>query len=167
MKKADSPKTLLAAFIVCLMAAACSKAPVPEIEGTSYGKPLEQTQTLSISELVKRPDHFSGKRVRVKGLVTGVCQHKGCWLEISEENGPASVRFKVRDGVMVFPRDSPGKLADAEGIVRKVELDLKATIAFRKHEAEERGAAFDPASVKESMSMVMLDGIGAVLSESR
>ncbi len=171
--------TNLIAICVFLLLAACSKAPdsgtassagnpAPAKKGTAYGKPfLRDTRKVLLTELVNDPDRFNGKRVRVTGLVTAVCQNKGCWIAISDEDGPASVRFKVKDGVMVFPQSAPGKIAEAEGTVRKIELDLKETIAFKKHEAEELGEPFDPASVKEPMSMVMLDGIGAVLTDSR
>ncbi len=159
--------TLTMTCCAILLAAACGKSPATEKKGTAYGEPLSNAPKVALSELVKRPDVYVGKRIRVDGLVTKVCQKRGCWIAISEEDGPASVRFKVTDGVIVFPQNAPGKLVSAEGTVRKIELDLKQTRAYLKHHADEEGRAFDPASVKKPMSMVRLDGISAVLTASR
>jgi hypothetical protein len=159
--------TLTTICCVTFLAAACGKAPAPGQKGTAYGEPLSDAPKVALSEIVSRPDDYVGKRIRVDGIVTKVCQMRGCWIAISEEDGPASLRFKVTDGVIVFPQNAPGQRVAAEGTVRKIELDLKQTRTYLKHEADEEGRTFDPSSVKKPMSMVRLDGISAVLTASR
>ena len=74
-----------------------------------------------------------------------------------------SIRFKVKDGTMVFPLSAKGQTAVAEGVVRKIPLDLETSRKYMAHQAEEKGEPFDPDSVKEPVIIVRLDGTGAVL----
>jgi hypothetical protein len=58
------------------------------------------------------------------------------------------VRLKVNDGDMVFPKESIGKTAVAEGTFKKIELTREQALARAKHEAEEKGRKFEAASRK-------------------
>jgi hypothetical protein len=77
------------------------------------------------------------------------------------------IRFKVRDGVMVFPMSAKGKYAVAEGLVRKIPLSLQQTKRYLAHQAEEKGESFDPSTVTSAITLIRLDGIGAVLREKK
>jgi hypothetical protein len=109
------------------------------------------------------PDPFVDKIVQVKGKVTEVCQMMGCWMQLVE--GGQSIRVKVNDGDIVFPKTSIGKTAVAEGRLRKLELTKDQAVARARHEAEERGTKFDPESVKSGATIYQIQGSGAVISE--
>ena len=169
-----------AVHIVCLalLAAACGEAPPANAPapaapaaaasaGTVYGKPLAAAETISVSDLVRRAAELDGKPVRVEGRVADVCAKRGCWIKVAEEDGPASVVFKVQDGVMVFPMSAKGQWAVADGTVRRTELSLDQTRARLAEEAKEAGRPFDPASVTEPKVSVRLDGIGANLTDRK
>ncbi len=136
------------------------------VTGTVYGGGVQIVEVTKIATIQADPQAWSGKRVRVEGEVLDVCQMAGCWFEMREEGG-ARIRFKVRDGIMVFPQTAKGSHAVAEGIVRTIQLDLDQTRRYLAHDAEEAGREFDPASVTAPMLVVRLDGAGAVLSGSR
>lgn len=136
--------------------------------GTVYGKGVECTLAVKVSELSDDIDSYVGKRVRVEGLVTGVCAKRGCWFEMaSDREFAAPLLFKVQDGVMVFPMSMKGKWAVADGVVRKMELDLEQTRRYLAHKAEESGEAFDPATVTTPLTRVRLDGVGAVVRDAK
>ena len=137
-----------------------------EVAGTKYGAGITLHDTTAVSEILKNPEAWVGKRVRVEGEVSDVCQMRGCWFELKGESGQG-MKFKVVDGVMEFPKDSTGKHAVAEGTVRLIPLSLEQTKKVKQHEAEEQGKPFDPASVTKAETLVRLDGIGAVLSEKK
>lgn len=137
------------------------------LQGTVYGKGVALTTTTKVSELRANPDAFVGKRVRVEGLVTDVCPMRGCWFNMAGDKVGSSLRFKVKDGVMVFPMSAKGKYAVAEGVVRKIPLNLDQTRRALAHEAEEKGEKFDPASVTKPITLVRLDGVGAVLADKK
>jgi hypothetical protein len=65
--------------------------------------------------------------------------------------------------VIVFPQESSGKSAVAEGVVIVRELTKEQAMARAAHHAEEQGLAFDSTSVTGPETVVMINGEGAVL----
>ncbi len=135
-------------------------------EGKAYGAPLENEAVVTIAQVMDDPKAFEGKFVRVKGMVTDVCTKRGCWFEMAGERPGMKMRFKVRDGDMVFPPSAKGKQAVAEGKVSVNTLSLEDTRKFEAHMAEDAGKEFDPESVTEPMVIIQLEGRGAVIAEA-
>jgi 2-keto-4-pentenoate hydratase len=129
------------------------------------GKPLELKEPVPISELTASPDAYLDKTVQVKGKVTEVCQMMGCWMALADPATGKSIRIKVEDGEIVFPKDAPGKTAIAEGKLVKLSLTRDQAIAQARHEAEEQGRKFDPKSVKGPSVTYQIQGRGAVLMD--
>jgi hypothetical protein len=133
-------------------------------EGKSYGEPLTGTDTVKISQLLSDPDDYLDKVVRVEGLVTGVCEKRGCWLSIaSEDEEFKEIRVKVDDGVIVFPLEAKGKHAIAEVVFVKIEMSMEQTLKYREHQAKEHGEDFDPGTVTEPLVFYQIKGSGAVI----
>jgi RecJ-like exonuclease len=107
-------------------------------------------------------DRLVGKTVQVKGKVTEVCQMAGCWMNLTDDQGNL-LRIKVEDGDIVFPKDSVGKMAIAEGKLEKQQMTRQQLIAAAKHEAAESGRTFDPQTVKAGKTIYLLAGAGAVI----
>ena len=133
---------------------------------TQYGEPLSPAQTVRIGDLVSDPERYVDRRVKVEGLVQDVCPAKGCWVDIIAAQSTETVRFKVQDDVIVFPATARGKEIVAEGILRKHELNHRAAVRWMRHLAEEKGEAFDPASVTGPMEFYQIEGLGAQVSEA-
>jgi hypothetical protein len=136
-------------------------------DGHAYGEELALTDGVTIAELLADPAAFEGQSVHVEGMITDVCPKRGCWFEMAGENAGEKLRFKVEDGVMVFPVNAKGKYAVAEGTVVVDQLTLEETVEHLAHQAEEQGTEFDPASVTEPLRIVRLDGSGAVIRDAR
>ena len=130
---------------------------------TRLGKPLSLKQTVPISALAESPEQHVGKMVQVKGKVSDLCQKMGCWMNLADTATGKTVRIKVRDGEIVFPKSAVGKMAIAEGQFAKLELSEEQAIAIAKHEAEENGRKFDPASIKGPKTIYQINGVGAVI----
>ncbi len=142
-------------------------AAVLDIAGTKYGAGVTLKDNTVVSQILANPEAWAGKRVRVEGDVADVCQMAGCWMEVTGDQPGKKIKFKVTDGDIVFPKDSAGKHAIAEGTVRLIPLSLEQTRKVKQHEADEQGKPFDPNSVTAPETLVRLDGIGAVLSEKK
>ena len=127
------------------------------------GKPLTLKQPTPIPTLTSDPAPYLGKLVLVKGKITEVCQMMGCWMALVDPESGKTIRIKVEDGEIVFPKDGAGKTATAEGKFTKTELSKDQTVSYLKHLAEENGKKFDPATVKEGMTLYQLAGQGAVI----
>lgn len=98
------------AIVLGLVASLGAQAP-----GKVYGAGVSVANAVAVQMLLDHPDRYVGKTVRVDGTVSAVCQSMGCWLEMSDPAIGRGVRFKVKDGVVVFPRDAAGRKASAEG----------------------------------------------------
>jgi hypothetical protein len=127
------------------------------------GKPLTLPQPTPIPALVADPAPYVGKVVQVKGKIAEVCQKAGCWMVLADPESGKTVRVKVKDGEIVFPKDAAGKMAIAEGKFARIEMTKEQAVAYLKHVAEENGKPFDAASVKSGMTLYQLAGQGAVI----
>jgi len=141
--------------------------PEVTLPGTKYGGGVTLPTSVQISELMANPDKWVGQRVRVEGDVEDVCRMRGCWFALKSDKPGQTLKFKVTDGVMTFPVTAIGKHAVAEGQVRKMPMDLEQTRKVLAHEAQEQGRPFDPASVQAPMTLVRLDGLGAVIQDGK
>ena len=158
--------------LMLAVAAGCGDSPSGDADQASlpetvYGKGVECTLALKVSELTDNIERYVGQRVRVEGLVTDVCPKRGCWIRLASDREYESLLFKVQDGVIVFPLSMKGKYAVADGVARRVELDLEQSRRYLAHKAEEKGEAFDPATVKAPITYVRLDGVGAVVRDRK
>lgn len=126
------------------------------------GKPLTLKKPSPVADILARPADYVGKTVQVRGKVTEVCQMMGCWMNLAGDNGK-SIRIKVNDGEIEFPKDAPGRMAVAEGKLTKIEMTRAEAVAEAKHEAEEAGRKFNPASIKGGLTVYQIQGTGAVI----
>jgi hypothetical protein len=156
MKKAS-----IAAAIGCaLLGAGAAVAAVVHV-----GAAVTVAEPTPIAAILAAPADHVGRTVRVEGEVSGVCTHKGCWMDIAEEAG-RRLRIKVEDGVLVFPAESRGERAVAQGKVTVEELSREQYVAWHKHLAAEGGEPFDEAAVGDGpFRLVQLAGEGADIGE--
>jgi hypothetical protein len=142
------------------VAMACALAVVSAGEPASYGEALVLEQALPIGDLLADPDSWVGKRVRVEGEITDVCPRAGCWIDIGGGRS-GTIRFKVDDGVIVFPVEAEGRGVVAEGTLVRLELTEEQAVARARHLAEEKGEAFDPSTVEPPYVYYQIRGKGA------
>jgi len=145
-------------------AAAPVTAPAP---GKTFGAGVSVAEVTSISKILATPEAFKDKTVKVEGMVLDVCPKRGCWFEIAGEATGQKLKFKVVDGEMVFPVDSKGMYAQAQGKVSVKELTLEESKQHAEYEAKEYGKTYDPASVTKPTLIVRLDGTGAVFRDKK
>jgi hypothetical protein len=133
MNRITEPVAVLAIASVVTLSAAVEK----------FGKPLTVKETTKISDIYANPDKFQAKRVKVEGSIVDVCTEEGCWIALTEKSSdkdakPAQLlRFKVEDGVIVFPTSVKGKTAVAEGIIAVTKAaDGKVSILLKGEGAE-------------------------------
>ncbi len=141
--------------------------PVATLEGKVYGKGVTQPTSVSIAAIMKTPSAYAGKTVRVEGLVVDVCSKRGCWVELAGEAPGQKLKFKVDDGVMVFPMTARGKYAVAQGVVEVNKLSLEETRKSALHVASEKGKKLDPKTITEPRTVVRLAGTGAVVRDKK
>ena len=92
-------------------------------EETKLGAGVTLKEATPIASLIDKPADYVGKKVRIDGVATAVCEMMGCWMAVAPENGAkdATVRLKVEDnGPIKFPVSAKGKKVSAEGIFEEI-----------------------------------------------
>ena len=109
-----------------------------ETAGKTYGEAMPANpKPLALSTAMKTVDDFIGKPVKLSGRVGLVCQAKGCWMMLTDND--SSVRVKFGNDAFFIPKDSKGEAV----VFGKLEL-IVMNPAHAKHMAEDAGVA--PAS---------------------
>ncbi len=115
------------------IALAVASPTAADAKGKVFGDGVKLKTPMPIEALKASPSVWVGKTVRADGVVTGVCEKAGCWMELSDEKTGKGVRFKVEDGVIVFPLTARGRKASAEGVFEEVVVTPEEQ---KKHERE-------------------------------
>ena len=130
-----------------------------------FGKGVtDPADTVPISQLLSNPDKYLDKTVRVSGVVVGVCEKRGCWMDLASDQEFQTLQIKVNDGEIVFPMDLMGETAVAEGVFTGIPMTLEQTCSYLESEAKCQGKEFDRASVKGPTTFYRLNGLGAVVT---
>ncbi len=108
-------------MVVAVMALAAGAAVAGEKK--AYGDGVTLEASVPITQLMGSPNEYVGKKVRVEGVISGVCKKRGCWMQVSDPESGESVRIKVEDGVIVFPYTAMGHEAVAEGVFTAIPVE--------------------------------------------
>lgn len=128
-----------------------------------YGKPLTLKEETKISAILANPEHFKGKRVRVRGIVLDVCPKVGCYLRLKGDQKFQELMFKVDEGVIVFPPSVRGSEAIVEGVLAIKTFSEQEQREMCPIEALALNRKFDPAKIHGSIKVIRIDGLGADL----
>ena len=126
-----------------------------------YGKEITLKETTKVSEIIANPEKYNGKKILVEGPIVDVCKERGCWIKIGSDKEFESIRFKVDDGVIVFPMEIKGKNTRAEGVLSYKIYSVEELIKSGEEHAKEEGTTFDPSTVKGPKTVLQIKGEGA------
>jgi hypothetical protein len=85
-------------------------------------------------KVLEKTGTFTGK---VKGLVTGVCQKKGCWMQLGSNSSEKELFVKFKEYGVFMPFDLTGKEVVVEGIAAME----TTSVQMLKHYAMDAGAS--------------------------
>ncbi len=126
----------------------------------SYGTTLTGAEALTVDALLADRHIYLDQTVEVTGIVVGVCEKRGCWINIGGSDGKA-VRFKVNDGEIVFPMSAKGSVVRAEGVWTRNVISVEQLREMEAKHAAEAGEDFDPETITEPIINWQLKGLGA------
>ncbi len=105
-------------------------------EDQAFGKPLLGLSPTTLQIVLAQPRH--GKLVRLEGTIDGVCQSKGCWLELRQGTRAVHVTFEAYS--FFVPKDARGKACVLEGRVM-VKQPVPEEVAHKKAEGASAASA--------------------------
>ena len=112
-----------------------------------YGNMSKTDKVYGVDELINNRDHYLNSIVKIEGVIEEVCPMRGCWLQVSGESDNKKIRFKVKDGDIVFPLSSRGRKVVAEGQFSVLTLNKQQAKNWKKHLATEKGIDIDTANI--------------------
>ncbi|MBK8819853.1 MAG: DUF4920 domain-containing protein [Saprospiraceae bacterium] len=105
--------------------------------GKYFGEKIEEDGAISYDSLLVAIKSADSVETKVTGLVSGVCQTKGCWMDIvSEKDSTAESMFvEFKDYAFFMPKDLAGTKVVISG---KAYRDV-TSVEDLKHYAEDEG----------------------------
>lgn len=152
-------------MILTILAIAASGVVVAG-DGTVYGDGVTLDKAIPIETVLAKPGDYVGKKVRVDGIITGVCKNRGCWMQVSDENGNG-LRIKVEDGVIVFPATSTGHRASAEGVFEAIPVQAEQADHDAKGEESHSGCAKSKAAQNAAVSSAVSSAVKPGCAKSK
>lgn len=84
--------------------------PVPAPAAMKLGQAIDANATSArLADIAKEPRKFEKATIATTGTVTAVCQHRGCWMELKDDQSEAHIRMAGH--AFGVPRTAAGKKA--------------------------------------------------------
>lgn len=124
-----------------------------------FGAGITEGAATPIADALKAPEQFTGKTVRLEAPITGVCQTKGCWMQLGSQQPTVFVKFK--DYAFFVPKDASGRTAIVEGVMTMKQETVEQT----KHYLEDAGKHEEAAKVTEGRKLYHFMATGVAISK--
>lgn len=117
--------TLLTSFLSASLWAADTKV---------FGAGDFSGEPVKLTTLLKEFDKYKDKKVVLTAQVEQVCQKKGCWVKVEDEN--VSVRAIMKDHAFSVPQELQHKTVKLEGKMVQKEIPVNAVKHFMRDEGK-------------------------------
>ena len=119
----------------------------PSVEYDKYGAEITPEDAISVEALLALAGQ-EALNLKVEGVIEEVCQMKGCWMTLRNDQG-ANVRVTFKDYGFFVPKDISGSEVIIEGIASEEVLDEDVA----RHYAEDGGKEYDE-SMRNTITFV-------------
>ncbi len=146
-------------IVTALIALSCNaQSPKEVIDGKMYfGEKIQADNAIDISKSIVDLEDGQEKKVKIKGTIESVCQAKGCWMNIMDNNDE-SVFVKFKDYGFFVPKDASGKTVIVSGVLS----NTITSVDELRHYAEDEGASKEEIAAITDPKMelkMMADGV--------
>ncbi|MEP0987417.1 DUF4920 domain-containing protein [Ekhidna sp.] len=131
-------------LILLVLAVACS---TPQEKFSTHGEVITSEKYLSTAEFLAQVNKEE-ENYKVRGVIEEVCQMKGCWMVLKNDQG-ANIRVTFKDYGFFVPKDISGREVIVEGVANKEVLEEDVA----RHYAEDGGKEYDE-SMRNAISFV-------------
>lgn len=143
-------------------AAAAAQAAAPKLDPAlfdHFGAGITEGATVSVAAMLQNPKQHLDQTVRLRGLITEVCQSKGCWMHLGTQESPVMVKFL--DYAFFVPKDASGRMTIVEGT-----LSMKQeTVEETRHYLEDAGKHDEAKRVTEGRKILFFMASGAAIEK--
>ncbi len=158
--------SLLLFLISTTILFSCKNKTIPTLieSGKSYyGEKISAKNAISYDALLKKLEtQESIDNIKVKGTIDGVCQAKGCWMNMvsTSDKNAESMFVKFKDYGFFMPLDASGSTVIVEGRVYKEETSVEEL----RHYAEDEGQSAEQiAAITKPVTELKFMAYGVIL----
>ena len=137
-------------------------AAIPTDGVLKRGAPIGKSKKVSLAKIMKKPEKYAGKMVRVEGVIVRSCKMEGCWMELAPTADAKSVRVKFKDHQFFIPLNSAGAMAKAEGVFSVKTLSKEEV----DHLMNDDGAKFDNINADGTVTEISFEASGVELAKA-
>ena len=154
---------------IALFLVACSGTPKGEViesengvaKVLSFGEKIDQQNVIAYDEMLTQMGNTDSLRTKVVGTVEGVCQAKGCWMNIVSENPNQPEMFvKFKDYGFFMPKDISGKKVVMDGYAFK---EVTSVDELRHYAEDEGKSAEEIAAITQPKEELKFMASGVLL----
>lgn len=127
-----------------LLLVACTTS---SIKYASFGEEIKAENAIETSALIAQVNEKESV-FKVSGTIEEVCQMKGCWMTLKNEEG-ANIRVTFKDYGFFVPKDISGKQVIIEGVAKKEVLEEE----LAQHYADDSGVEYNE-SMRNAITFV-------------
>lgn len=136
-------------------------AAIPTDGVLKRGAAIGDAKQVSLAKVMKDPAKYSGKLLRVEGVIVRSCKQEGCWAELAPDKDSKSVRVTMKDHAFFIPLQSAGALAKAEGVFSVKTLSKEHV----DHLIKDDGAKFDNRNADGTVTEISFEATGIELKK--
>lgn len=106
--------------------------PTVSSDAKIYGASDFAAPTVKLSKVLQDFETYKNQTVSVEGKVAQVCEQKGCWIRIEDQN--ISVRAIMKGHAFSVPKELKNKKVKITGIMEQKELPVNVVRHYMKDE---------------------------------
>jgi hypothetical protein len=154
---------ILAVFAIVVFLTACKSNPTTSSDMKSFGAGVSHPENpAAFADVVRQLETQDSVNTILRAKVSEVCQAKGCWMNLVDNNGVVQDELfvKFHDYGFFVPKDIAGREVIVEGVAYKEETSVEEL----KHYAEDAGKSEEEiAAITEPISEMKFMATGVIL----
>ncbi len=152
-------KKIILSLAFCLLATFTFAQDASSYDGISFGDGVKKGKVIKTAEVNAILGDSIKKEMKITGIVTLVCQKKGCFMNLEMPNGETMfVNFK--DYAFFMPKDIAGKTVVLDGFAKRKETSVKDL----KHFAEDaKKSEEEIAKITKPKKEIVFEAKGVVI----
>jgi hypothetical protein len=135
-------KNIIYLFLLVIIESSCGNykeeskndAPVKDASLAYFGDSITMENATPSDHLIGQMHGKDSLKIKLTGIISEVCQKKGCWMTMNIDGGK-SMQIRFKDYGFFVPKDASGKTAFIEGVA----FNDTIPVAELKHYAEDEG----------------------------
>ena len=144
-------------YLLLAFLAAPTTQPTTQPAAVTFGEPMTLGEVTPVEDVLADPAAYDGQRIRVRGEIASVCQPRGCWMRIGDEQANLFVKFTCEIDNRLVPADAAGRVGEAEGVLTVETISVEDA----RHFAEDAGKSPEEiAAITEPQVSLRLAGPG-------